>query len=246
LRIGFRWLDDDESNGFVDLFNPELFKNGVSRLPIQHEVLQPNNLIFGIARCLLTVEGHNVYLDYEPFSKWNSKRDILLGVTCFTYNEKTNPPITNLTWKKKGDHIGCSCEFVYVSRPDEICTLNGTNEVFEIQLSEALKMPESERQGLLPVVGNVPVRVTVSSKVFLRNLYVMAECLRRAQGTCQKCGAKAPFIRANGEPYLEVHHVVPLSKGGTDDLKNTIAICPNCHRELHYGATCVTEYFEAR
>ena len=60
--------------------------------------------------------------------------------------------------------------------------------------------------------------------------------LRRAKGYCEKCGCKAPFIRkSDNTPYLEVHHTIPLSEGGADNLDNTIALCPNCHRELHFG-----------
>jgi 5-methylcytosine-specific restriction endonuclease McrA len=43
------------------------------------------------------------------------------------------------------------------------------------------------------------------------------------------------FNRQDGRPYLEVHHVVPLSEGGDDTLENAAALCPSCHRELHYG-----------
>ncbi|MCD9544043.1 hypothetical protein GLP24_04155 [Photobacterium carnosum] len=46
----------------------------------------------------------------------------------------------------------------------------------------------------------------------------------------------APFTKkSNGEPYLEVHHIKPLSQGGEDSLENVKAICPNCHREMHFG-----------
>jgi 5-methylcytosine-specific restriction protein A len=42
-------------------------------------------------------------------------------------------------------------------------------------------------------------------------------------------------VDLNEEPFLEVHHIIPLSEGGTDDLKNTAALCPNCHRAVHYA-----------
>jgi 5-methylcytosine-specific restriction protein A len=63
-----------------------------------------------------------------------------------------------------------------------------------------------------------------------------AEALERANGYCERCRATAPFKRAaNGSPYLEVHHVVPLAEGGEDSIENATALCPNCHRELHFG-----------
>jgi predicted HNH restriction endonuclease len=67
---------------------------------------------------------------------------------------------------------------------------------------------------------------------------VIAEALYRAKGLCEKCGEIAPFKkRSNGEPYLEVHHVISLSKGGEDSLENVACLCPNCHRETHFGKT---------
>jgi 5-methylcytosine-specific restriction protein A len=60
--------------------------------------------------------------------------------------------------------------------------------------------------------------------------------LERASGICEQCNEDAPFKRKkDGTPYLEVHHRIPLSEGGFDTVGNAIAVCPNCHRELHYG-----------
>lgn len=32
---------------------------------------------------------------------------------------------------------------------------------------------------------------------------------------------------------VQVHHIVPRHKGGSDDLSNAIPLCPNCHDEVH-------------
>ncbi len=68
-----------------------------------------------------------------------------------------------------------------------------------------------------------------------RNPYVIAETLKRANGICELCGKTAPFLRKKNVPYLEVHHLELLSKGGPDDTTNTSGICPNCHKKLHYS-----------
>ncbi|AWL10696.1 5-methylcytosine-specific restriction enzyme [Saliniradius amylolyticus] len=81
-----------------------------------------------------------------------------------------------------------------------------------------------------------PVKHLTASYQFGRNPYVSAFVLRRANGVCERCGSPAPFRkRFDNSPYLEVHHTVPLSEGGTDTIDNTEAVCPNCHREAHYG-----------
>ncbi|EPJ42947.1 MAG: hypothetical protein OFPII_44310 [Osedax symbiont Rs1] len=71
---------------------------------------------------------------------------------------------------------------------------------------------------------------------YQRNPYVVKATLLRAKGRCEVCHRSAPFNRKKDDsPYLEVHHKIMLAKGGEDTLHNTVAICPNCHREAHYG-----------
>ncbi|WP_319025684.1 HNH endonuclease [Acidithiobacillus caldus] len=71
---------------------------------------------------------------------------------------------------------------------------------------------------------------------FIRDPAVVAWVLAEAAGICEWCGLPAPFTREEGSPFLEVHHVLRLADGGEDTIYNTVALCPNCHRELHYGA----------
>lgn len=58
----------------------------------------------------------------------------------------------------------------------------------------------------------------------------------RAAGRCEGCKSPAPFIRKNGSPYLEPHHIRRVSDGGPDDPAFVISLCPNCHRRVHAGA----------
>jgi 5-methylcytosine-specific restriction endonuclease McrA len=82
----------------------------------------------------------------------------------------------------------------------------------------------------------VPETYETISIVYRRNPDVIAEVLVRANGVCEKCEMPAPFKRvSNGTPYLEVHHKIRLADEGEDTVDNSIAVCPNCHRELHFG-----------
>jgi 5-methylcytosine-specific restriction protein A len=72
-----------------------------------------------------------------------------------------------------------------------------------------------------------------SSHQYQRNPYIVEQARRRADGLCQLCDQPAPFKNKKGTPFLEVHHVQWLAKGGTDTLDNTVALCPNCHRKMH-------------
>jgi 5-methylcytosine-specific restriction protein A len=70
---------------------------------------------------------------------------------------------------------------------------------------------------------------------FIRDPNIVAWVLEKANGTCEVCKEQAPFQRSNGDHFMEVHHVRTLAEGGPDTVDNTLAACPNCHRELHYG-----------
>jgi 5-methylcytosine-specific restriction endonuclease McrA len=100
---------------------------------------------------------------------------------------------------------------------------------------EALGDDEARRKRLA-VAPKKPATATVSTTVYLRNPDVVAEVLKRAKGKCERCGCKAPFLRKDGSPYLEVHHLKPLASEGEDTVANAQAQCPNCHREAHFGA----------
>lgn len=76
---------------------------------------------------------------------------------------------------------------------------------------------------------------TITTVVYSRSETVKNNTLNRAAGKCEFCGSEAPFLTDEGKPYLEVHHFIPLSEGGQDSTSNTLALCPNCHRKLHYG-----------
>ena len=71
--------------------------------------------------------------------------------------------------------------------------------------------------------------------VFARDPRLKAWLLVNSRGLCEFCGSRAPFEEAPDMPYLEVHHVVPLVEQGWDAPENAVALCPNCHRAMHYA-----------
>jgi 5-methylcytosine-specific restriction protein A len=70
---------------------------------------------------------------------------------------------------------------------------------------------------------------------YIRSTKVKAYVLRRAKGQCEACKKPAPFIRKDGTPYLEPHHIKRVADGGPDHPKSVGAICPTCHRHIHHG-----------
>lgn len=78
-----------------------------------------------------------------------------------------------------------------------------------------------------------PGKRKVLAAQYDRDPSVIEYVIRRSKGRCELCEADAPFIKPDGEPCLEVHHVNWLSEGGDDTTDNAVALCPNCHRKMH-------------
>jgi hypothetical protein len=109
---------------------------------------------------------------------------------------------------------------------------------FEEAVQHAQNDSSEIRKERLKNAPGKPELFFTTTAIFRRNPDVVAEVLERAKGFCEnkKCGKPAPFLRASdNSPYLEVHHKIPLAQGGDDTVENAIALCPNCHREAHFG-----------
>ena len=52
------------------------------------------------------------------------------------------------------------------------------------------------------------------------------------KGRCQVCDFW--FLKKDGNPYLEIHHINPR-RG--HDLKNLLIVCANCHRQFEFANT---------
>ncbi len=118
--------------------------------------------------------------------------------------------------------------------------LTDTAEALELEyaarLARSISSTVEQRRLRLATTDPVPPRVEIRAWAFVRNTDVVAEVLERADGVCEGCRSPAPFVKqSDGTPYLEVHHRVFLSAGGPDTVENALALCPNCHRQRHYG-----------
>jgi 5-methylcytosine-specific restriction enzyme A len=113
-------------------------------------------------------------------------------------------------------------------------------EAAEARVAAATKELRTRVEQKLPIVcpsgGPGGVRTRGTAIYYPRKDDVIAWVLHRAGGRCEVCGDAAPFLKSDGEPYLEIHHVRHLADGGPDQTDNAVAACPNCHRRLHFAA----------
>ncbi|MUK43735.1 HNH endonuclease [Aliivibrio fischeri] len=77
-----------------------------------------------------------------------------------------------------------------------------------------------------------------TTTVYERSSKIRNYVLERAGGFCELCGEEG-FSTSSGSLYLETHHIEPLSEGGSDTINNVIALCPNHHRQAHFGINAI-------
>lgn len=183
--------------------------------------------------------------------------EILRGNAAIYFHEKTGKQLHLFEYIKKA-HVRYLGRAQYVGhhieeRADrEGCIRNAIifhlallpsvgNEVSEIKGSydSSSKLHRNLSLDQLKKLALQAASENASKEQIIKNTAIRSEAIRRyvlkrSQGTCEGCLSPAPFQGREG-PFLEVHHIFRLSDGGPDHLENVIALCPNCHRRVHFG-----------
>tara|TARA_R110001606_G_scaffold397010_2_gene572337 strand:+ start:616 stop:1233 length:618 start_codon:yes stop_codon:yes gene_type:complete len=174
---------------------------------------------------------HTKRIESPLFDNEQLSTDALFKTYCEKYDQTKDLYAAN----KRGKDM-YRCALVMYSEYQIAMSAARLFHDFDKKVSASQKDKKENRRARLKKANVKPKKSTTSIEVFDRNPDVVAEVLFRANGDCESCQNPAPFIRkSDNTPYLEVHHRIPLAKGGDDTVENAQALCPNCHREKHYG-----------
>jgi 5-methylcytosine-specific restriction protein A len=147
--------------------------------------------------------------------------------SCADMFNRTQPDVTGQ------DRIAIVFRLVPVGIPAEII------ETEELDEDEASPSESLTAARLAALAACKPSRddlgMSAPRKIYQRSRQVSHYVMLRANGECESCAKPAPFLKRDGTPYLEPHHVNRVSDGGLDHPRYVGAICPSCHREIHSG-----------
>ena len=87
------------------------------------------------------------------------------------------------------------------------------------------------REDVLPQFPD-PSKKEVVHEIWQRNSAEVAWLKKKYSHRCQICGS-VPFNGDLGNDICEAHHIVWLSRDGTDTRDNMILLCPNHHAAMH-------------
>lgn len=171
-----------------------------------------------------------------PIKTITSKERKVVSVASSKYQRVVEAGIKEAYPEKSEEEVATYLEKIFTYQVE----INHSDETLKAKwqedLAAAKKLSEEERAKLLQGVPKKPKRIITTTTCLEYNPVVIATRLALAEGKCEKCGQEAPFISAlDGMPYLEVHHIKSIAEGGEDTVDNTIALCPNCHKEIHFG-----------
>ena len=87
-----------------------------------------------------------------------------------------------------------------------------------------------------------PKRTIIHGReVWFRNPKYAREALERAEYSCEIDESHQLFIsKFTGKNYVEAHHIIPIQfqskyTYSLDTHANIVAVCPMCHKKIHYG-----------
>ena len=115
---------------------------------------------------------------------------------------------------------------------------NSTTWASESDVNDCLNKTPEELMALIDGDQRPPPKTKNQTYVYKRCEKVKALGLKRARFKCEipNCDYE-PFYKTDGRPFVEVHHIKRLADNGLDIPGNVICLCPNHHREAHYGAS---------
>lgn len=142
-----------------------------------------------------------------------------------------------------GFQPGKSSDSHGVNRETIIFILKPVETTLKYELADEPLFDEAQSLDLIKLRHNAIEAIDLSTAlktkeirtIYSRSKDVKRYVLARSKGICESCELPAPFKSKIGLPYLEPHHIDRVSDGGLDHPKFVGAICPSCHKEIHYG-----------
>lgn len=106
-------------------------------------------------------------------------------------------------------------------RPRRPCSFPGCPELTDGRYC-------SRHQKLIDKDYNRYQRPAASRNRYGRNWKKIRDAYISEHPFCEKCRLDGKVTKAE-----EVHHVLPLSEGGTNSRSNLMSLCSSCHASLH-------------
>lgn len=139
----------------------------------------------------------------------------------------------------------------YIRKDDEVLFTRDTKNIFIYNLSKLSDLHVDNDMNEEKIYSQINIEllrmsasninteaVSVARTIisYPRNNTLRIYVKRRAEYSCEMPSCNyIGFEKNNGQRYIEIHHIIPLSENGKDSIYNTVALCPTCHRKIHHA-----------
>lgn len=142
------------------------------------------------------------------------KQDIIKEIK-FVFEMINNENLQDITYVE--DY---SLESIYTNKYSSLNAEDLRRKINEVSIQNV--KPSLERKRDMRIIS------------LMKRLYLTEKSDENHLVSCECCGEKT-FLKNNGEPYIEYHHLIPFQiADGPDHFENIFGICPMCHRKIHY------------
>ena len=162
--------------------------------------------------------------EFDDYSKWGPKK--FCSRKCANSREQTKEvreKKSNTLQKATAcKHCGTILKSVSGAKTHEAHCLENPHRIPGVFFNKKHQVATKKQQGKNNAMGlRIPKSLLDMSK------RTSSKVMKRLETGCFNCG----WDRGT----CDIHHIVPVSKGGTDLNSNLTYICPNCHRLAHEG-----------
>ncbi len=96
---------------------------------------------------------------------------------------------------------------------------------------------EKEELKTISVFNETPLKKEHLIETYIRKTKWAEKAKRLLGCNCLFGGCANSFNKEDGTPYIEVHHIVPLYRGGEDGIWNLSVLCAHHHRMAHFASS---------
>ena len=101
-------------------------------------------------------------------------------------------------------------------------------------LGQAILENESVDDSLVIKTKNKDMK-EILMEIYVRNSIWVKKAKEALGLFCLYPKCKNTFLKEDGTPYIEVHHIIPLHQNGEDAIWNLSVLCAHHHRMAHFA-----------
>lgn len=228
-------------NGFLHILI-EFFNESVTTVirteKIESKSEQKDTLKRYFSRYLKEVKGHSDATVKHYFDALNNisrrlKNKNLVEKDIYEINEL-----------EKLDYIryvlSIDSDFIELNNRGNNMYSAGLNNYYNFACGDAF-FELGDRVFLLDIPIPIGNKIINELGTWQRSEIIRNQTIVYAEYTCELNQSHQSFLaEKNNKQYMEGHHIIPIRlqpqfKNSLDIYANIICLCPNCHRQIHYG-----------